>query len=176
MINEYELIKSLSKSVSPSMLDTVFQGVFACVLIILAQGVKPDTSNNHLEGLWAACFVLLWGVQHYFFRMIWRRRTLRVESQYDELPNGLFRAATHDMTPHWMDATFQALGLFLLMHWYFDSWSQHLPEYLVNYVWAPCLLLLWLLQNRFLRIVLEERGRNAFYRTMYEKLAKQTQS
>ena len=144
----------------------------ACVLVVLAQTFKSDaTIPNWTSGLWLGVF-LLWWVQHYFFRMMLRRRASRAESQYDMLPESVYPALTQAMTPHWMDASFQAVALFLLMDWYFSTWSHFLPSHMVSYAWALGLVPLWLLQNQFLRLILVERGRNAYYRRMYEILAK----
>ncbi|MXW55011.1 MAG: hypothetical protein F4X44_00810 [Gammaproteobacteria bacterium] len=168
MIKENELINSLKKDILPRLLDGALQGVYAFVLIYLAQTLKPETMvSNWKDSIWFLCFMLLWGAQHAVFRMVLLRRASRVESRYKGLPDGLYFIVTRAMTPHTGDAFFQALGLYLLMLWYFDSWMLHLPEYMANPIWSLAVVPLWLLQNRFLRMILEERGGNAFYKHMY---------
>lgn len=135
-----------------------------------------ETSSNWQNAAWWLCFMLIWGTQHYVFQMMLRRRASRAESRYEELPDGLYSAMTLMMTPSWMDALLQTAGLVLLVHWYFETRTLPVPEYMVDYVWALGLLPLWLLQNRCLKTFLEQRGRNAFYGFMYELLSKKTQS
>ena len=177
------ILTFFTRRVMPRATDVLFQGIVLVALVMVFTSYDfESTAPRRVLGL---SFVLaVWIGYNELLRRILTRRATRLESNREELPEGLYPVLregvypdfpkglyptlTNQCIPNSFDMMLVLAGLSILSASYFPEWFSFLPASVSPHVWTVALLALWFLfYFGFYRLILRQRVRNSYYHYMY---------
>ena len=155
----------------PRPTDVLFQGILLVVLVMVY--TSYDFESFLPRALWMFSLWAVWLGYNELLRRIVTRRATRVESNCEELPEGLYAALSRQCLPDHMEMMCPIAGVYILAADYSPEWFSFLPASVSPHVWTVALLVLWLsFYFCIYRPILRQRVRNEYYRYMYQLMKK----
>ena len=173
MSNEYEIYTFFRRNAMPRQTDVLIQGLLIVVFFSIAYSIDLENFNaENGMGWWGVLFVLAWFGQNLLFRKILMRRAKRAESNFSDLPDGLFEKLANVSTPADTHVFCQVLAIAVFWETFYSGMHSQLSESMSSYFWIVVLLALWQIHLVFLRAVLRSRLVLAYYKGMYSETLK----
>ena len=173
MSNDYEIYTFFRRNAMPRQIDVLIQGLLIVVFFSIAYSIDLENFNaENGMGWWGVLFLLAWFGQNLLFRKILMRRAKRAESNFSDLPDGLFEKLAKVSAPADTHVFVQAAAMIIFSSLYYSDMHSHLSESMSPYIWIAVFLAFWQTHLLFLRAVLRSRLMLAYYKGMYSETLK----
>ena len=173
MSNDYEIYTFFRRNAMPRQIDVLIQGLLIVVFFSIAYSIDLENFNaENGMGWWGVLFLLAWFGQNLLFRKILMRRAKRAESNFSDLPDGLFEKLAKVSAPADTHVFVQAAAMIIFSSLYYSDMHSQLSESVSPYIWIVVFLAFWQMHLLFLRAVLRARLLLAYYKGMYSETLK----
>ena len=173
MSRAYEIYTFFRRNAMPRQIDVLIQGLLIVVFFSIAYSIDLENFNPEGgAGWWGISFLLAWFGQNLLFRKILMRRAKRAESNFSDLPDGLFEKLANASAPADTHVFVQAAAMIIFSSLYHSDMHSQISESVSPYIWIVVFLAFWQTHLLFLRAVLRSRLMLAYYKGMYSETLK----